>query len=71
MCTEAIWYDADRSGSENLSQDGGAAGAKALDYVRVEDLAREAEQSQGEEGSGRGNQRGNKHQITWLLSYFF
>ena len=38
---------------------------------RVEDLAREAEQSQGGEGSGRGNQRGNKHQITRLLSYFF
>ena len=37
---------------------------------RIEDLAREAEQSQGGEGSGRGNQRGNKHQITWLFIYF-
>ena len=30
----SMWYDAGRSGKENLSQDGGAAGATALDYVQ-------------------------------------
>ena len=34
---------------------------------RIEDLAREAEQSQGGEGSGRGNQRGNKLFISFFL----
>ena len=54
MCTEAVWYSSGRSGKENLSQDGGAAGAKALDYVQDRGLGQGGWAEPGRRGQWQG-----------------